>query len=224
LAFSQHVSIDLIESGILLRNAAGIDNPAHWHAVLDHALQNNARMERSPFDRGERLILRFMGGAQPSVTPLNSGFTSTVRSPLSQAIRRSPVWPARYLSRSRESSATVPPAPRAMASNMSPVADKPASMPVRTGMNRSGHHAADAGNQLRPPADGHDAGGSGHHVHHSAQPHAGANRIPASVRLSRPPESECRRKALAFSPRPASDAPRSYRKSRSGRPASRALR
>ena len=70
---------------------------------------------------------------QPSVMPPSSGFTSTVRSPLSQLRRSSPVEPARWLSIPCESAATVVPARFAMLSKISPVAASPASIPVSPG-------------------------------------------------------------------------------------------
>ena len=47
-----------------------------------------------------------------------------------------------------DSSATVVPARRAIASKMSPVAERPASIPHITRMDRSLHHAAYAGDQF----------------------------------------------------------------------------
>ena len=75
---------------------------------------------------------------QPSVTPPSSGLTSTVRSPLSQVRCSRPVWPARYDARPSESAATVVPARRAIASKMSPVAERPASIPVSAGCTEPG--------------------------------------------------------------------------------------
>src|ERR1700739_4914419 len=75
---------------------------------------------------------------QPRVTPPQSGFTRTVRSPLSQLRRNRPVCPARYFSSPRESSVTLVPARRAMASKISPVADSPASTPVNAGCTLPG--------------------------------------------------------------------------------------
>ena len=72
------------------------------------------------------------------VMPPTLAFTSTVRSPLSQVMRNSPVWPARYASSPRLNSATVVPARRAMALKMSPAADNPASMPVKRGCTLPG--------------------------------------------------------------------------------------
>src|SRR6266849_2855144 len=103
---------------------------------------------------------------QPMVTPLSSGFTSTVRSPLSQVSRSKPVSPARYRSRPCESAATLE------------FARFDASV-VR--MNRALDHAAHARNQVWLLADGHDAGGGSDDVYNVAEAHSCADRVPVGV-------------------------------------------
>ena len=67
---------------------------------------------------------------QPSVIPLSSGFTSTVRSPLSHVRRSRPVWPARYRPSLDDSVSTLFPVRDASDSNRYPHADNPASTPT----------------------------------------------------------------------------------------------
>ena len=55
---AQHVGVDLIEHGVVLRNAAGVDDAVHRHAVLGHALQDNARVKGRALDGREKLVLR----------------------------------------------------------------------------------------------------------------------------------------------------------------------
>src|ERR1700685_3646563 len=69
----------------------------------------------------------------PRVTPRRLGFTNTVRSPLSHVMRSKPVCPARYFSKPSLSLFTSVAAREAIALNMSPTAESPASMPVRRG-------------------------------------------------------------------------------------------
>ena len=54
----EHVGVDLVEHGVVLRNAAGVDDAIDGHAVLGHALEDDARVERRAFDGGEELVLR----------------------------------------------------------------------------------------------------------------------------------------------------------------------
>ena len=48
-----HVRVYLIEHGILLRDAAAVDDSADRYAVLFHPLQNDARVERRALDGGK---------------------------------------------------------------------------------------------------------------------------------------------------------------------------
>ena len=41
-----------------MRNAAGVDDAIDAHAVLGHALENDARVERGALDGGEKFVLR----------------------------------------------------------------------------------------------------------------------------------------------------------------------
>src|SRR5580704_3427531 len=75
---------------------------------------------------------------QPSVIPPSSGFTSTVRSPLSHVSRSRPLCPGMYASSPVESCATVLPARCAIALKISPVAESPASTPVFFGCTDPG--------------------------------------------------------------------------------------
>src|SRR5208283_3107299 len=58
---AEHIGVDLIEYGILARDAAAVDDAMDGHAVLFHALENHARVERSAFDGGEEFVLRGVG-------------------------------------------------------------------------------------------------------------------------------------------------------------------
>ena len=71
-----------------------------------------------------------------------------------------------------------------MASKMSPVAESPGLDAGVAGMDRSFHHAADAGNQTGTIPDRHDAGGSTHHIDHVADADAGADGVPVGVKGS----------------------------------------
>ena len=55
---AQHVGVHLVEHRVLLRNAAAVDDAADGHAVLLHALQDDARVEGGAFDGGEQFVLR----------------------------------------------------------------------------------------------------------------------------------------------------------------------
>ena len=55
---AHHVGVHLVEHRVLLRDAAAVDDAPHRHAVLFHALQNDARVEGGPFDGGEQFVLR----------------------------------------------------------------------------------------------------------------------------------------------------------------------
>ena len=105
---------------------------SHRHAVLFHPLQNHARVERRAFDGGEQLVLRrvrqppaerdaaqfriHQHGAIAVVPgePQQSGLAGAVVLQALATARR-PSSPAR----------------RAIASKISPVAERPASMPVQ---------------------------------------------------------------------------------------------
>ena len=138
-----------------------------WNAVPSMAANNSS----------SAVCVRF----QPNVTPPSAGLTSTVRSPLSQVRRSRPVSPARYRPRSRERSGTVVPARRAMASKMSPVAERPASMPTYAGCTDPGTTPQTPGTrsgcrliammQVEVPMTLTDV----------ANPHAGANGVPVRV-------------------------------------------
>ena len=54
----EHVGVDLVEHGVVLRDAAGVDDALDGHAVLGHALEDDAGVEGGAFDGGEELVLR----------------------------------------------------------------------------------------------------------------------------------------------------------------------
>ena len=139
-----------------------------WNAVPSMAANSSscARVREAPAERDAAQFGIHQHGAVAVVPgePQQAGLAGAVAAP-----------------GPRESSATVVPARRAMASKISPVAESPASMPVQRGMDRARHHAAHAGDQAALLADGHDAGGGAHHVDHVAQPHAGADGVPVRV-------------------------------------------
>ena len=54
----EHVGVDLIEHGVVLRDAAGVDDALDGDAVLGHALEDDAGVEGGAFDGGEELVLR----------------------------------------------------------------------------------------------------------------------------------------------------------------------
>src|SRR5260370_3665060 len=60
----QHICIDLIQDVVFLGNASGVDHAADDDAVLFHAIQDDARVQRSAFYGGEQFVLR--GGLQIS--------------------------------------------------------------------------------------------------------------------------------------------------------------
>ena len=55
---AEHVGVDLVEHGVVLRNAAGVDDALDGDAVLGHALKDDAGVEGGAFDGGEELVLR----------------------------------------------------------------------------------------------------------------------------------------------------------------------
>ncbi len=55
---TQHISVNLIEHVVLLRNATGIDHALYFNAMFRHSVQNNSRMECSAFNCGEQFVLR----------------------------------------------------------------------------------------------------------------------------------------------------------------------
>ena len=55
---AENVGVNLIEDIILLRDAAGINDPLDVHTVFGHAIENDARMEGSAFDGGKEFVLR----------------------------------------------------------------------------------------------------------------------------------------------------------------------
>ena len=144
--FPYHVGVHLIEHGIALRNTAAVDDAAHRHAVLFHAFENHAGVESGALDCGKKLVLR--GVRQPPAERDAAQF----RIHQHRAVAVIPGeaqqsgLPGAVFSRPRESSATGVPARRAIASKMSPVAERPASMPMRSGPGPR-HHTAYSGNQ-----------------------------------------------------------------------------
>ena len=145
---------------------------------------------------------------QPSVTPLSSGLTSTVRSPLSHVMRSSPVWPgARSAPSPSASCATVVPA--RLRDRIEDIAGRRESRfdAGLAGVDRAGHNAAHAGDQRRLVGDRHDAGGRADHVDHVADAAARADGVPVRVEGAGR-ERECRRAARAARPTPARACPR----------------
>ena len=59
---AKNVCVDLVENRIFLRNTAGVDDAANGDAVLGHAIENDASVEGSTFDGGEKFVL--CGGLQ----------------------------------------------------------------------------------------------------------------------------------------------------------------
>src|SRR5713226_4797405 len=51
--FIQHIGVNAIQHFIFLRDAAGIDDPADWDAMLFHAFQDNAGVEGRALNRCE---------------------------------------------------------------------------------------------------------------------------------------------------------------------------
>jgi len=130
--------------------------------------------------------------------PLSSDFTSTCRSPLSQ-VRRSKPSRRRGSSATLGKAATVAPGAAPMASKISPVAESPASMPVRWGSIGFPEPRRNAGTTLRPFADGHDAGESDY-VTTWPSFDAGADRVP--MRVKRAHRTGCPGAAPACQPTP----------------------
>ena len=146
--FAEHVGVDLVEHGVVLRNAAGVDDAVDGHAVLGHALEDDAGVEGGAFDGGEELVLRGVDqvpaeGDAAEFGIDEDGAVAVVPGEAQQAgLAGAIVFEAL-----RRASATLMPARRAMASKMSPVAERPASMPVNCGMDAAGNDAADAGDR-----------------------------------------------------------------------------
>ena len=127
---AEHVGVDLVEHAFLLRDAARVDDALHGDAVLRHALEDDAGVKCSALDGGKELVLRrvdevpaerdaaefriYKHGAI-AVVPAEAQQAGLSGSIVLQTLRKIP-----YLV----------PARRAMASKMSPVAERPASMPV----------------------------------------------------------------------------------------------
>ena len=65
MGLPMHVGVDLVEHGVLLRDAAAVDDAAHGHAVLLEALEDDAGVKGGAFDGGEQLVLRG-GGEAPA--------------------------------------------------------------------------------------------------------------------------------------------------------------
>ena len=155
----QHVRVDLIEHLVLLRDAAAVDDAADRHAVLFHALENDARVEGGAFDGGEELVLRGVRQVPAERDAAEFGIHQHRAVAVVPGQAQQPGLPGAVVVESlATASATDVPARRAIASKMSPVAESPASMPAMLRMNRALHDAADARDQLRVLGDGHDAG------------------------------------------------------------------
>ena len=54
--FVQHICVNLIQNGVLLRNSTSVDDAAHSGSILSHSLQNDTRMESGAFDGGKQLV------------------------------------------------------------------------------------------------------------------------------------------------------------------------
>src|SRR5690348_2855176 len=54
---AKDIGVNLIEHGIFLRDAAGIDDALDFDAVFGHAIEDDARVEGGAFDGGEELVL-----------------------------------------------------------------------------------------------------------------------------------------------------------------------
>ena len=139
-------------------------------------------MKGGALNRGKELILRRVWVRfQPSVTPPRSAFTSTVRSPLSQLSRRSPVCPGRYCAKSfceLTHGCSSPPGDR-----LEDVAGrgKPCLHTGKLRVNTSGNDAAHAGDQLALTFHGDDAGGGPDDIDDVTFLAAGSDRVPVRI-------------------------------------------
>ena len=107
--------------------------PPHGHAVFLEPIKDNPRVKRRPFDGREQLVLRRVGEAPAQANAAQFGIHQHRAVAVVPGEAQQPGRARAVLSRPRDSSATLVPARRAMASNMSPVAESPASMPVYPG-------------------------------------------------------------------------------------------
>ena len=147
---SQNVGIHLVQQGVFLRNPSGVDHALDRHSVFGHAIENHPSVQRRTFDGGEQLIL---GGAlqvpsQRHATQVRihqHGAIAVVPGQPQQAgLSCADSSPSRALS-----VATSVPARLAIASKMSPTADKSRFDSRALRMHTSLHHTAHAGNQVR---------------------------------------------------------------------------
>ena len=56
--FVEDVGVDLVENGVVLGDATGVDDAFDGDAVLGHALEDDAGVEGCAFDGSEELVLR----------------------------------------------------------------------------------------------------------------------------------------------------------------------
>ncbi len=128
---AEDVGVDLVEDGVVLRDAAGVDDAVDGDAVFGHAFEDDAGVEGGAFDGGEELVLRGVDEvpAEGDAAEFGVDEDGAVAVVPAQA-EEAGLAGADRIRDPRTSSATVVLARRAMASKISPVAERPASMPV----------------------------------------------------------------------------------------------
>ncbi len=126
----EHVGVDLVEHFALLRNASSVDHAIDFHAVFGHALENDAGVEGGALDGGKQLVLRGVNQVPTERNAAQFGIDQHGAVAVVPAQAQESGLPGLVALQPFRELATVELARRAMASKMSPVAERPASMPV----------------------------------------------------------------------------------------------